>query len=189
MFMIKPEFCSLKTGINSFITLIGPKKLVSNAFFISDSGVSSIGPVIPTPALLIRTSTLSVFDRNSFKADLMDSGFVTSILSNGKSAFTLSGFLLVPKTVKFFLTRKSAIAFPIPEEAPVIKTTWDIKKCLKYKGGNLQWIILSCSNSKNFCMNSFMKRAIELAVQNVKNGGQPFGAVLVKDDKIIAEGI
>lgn len=38
-------------------------------------------------------------------------------------------------------------------------------------------------------MNSFMKRAIELAVQNVKNGGQPFGAVLVKDDKIIAEGI
>jgi len=34
-----------------------------------------------------------------------------------------------------------------------------------------------------------MKRAIELAANNVKEGGQPFGAVLVKDDEIIAEGV
>src|SRR5690606_3058443 len=38
-------------------------------------------------------------------------------------------------------------------------------------------------------MDRFMKRAIELAVNNVKEGGQPFGAVLVKDDEIIAEGV
>lgn len=38
-------------------------------------------------------------------------------------------------------------------------------------------------------MNSFMKRAVELAVANVKEGGQPFGAVLVKEDKIVAEGV
>ncbi|WP_274310339.1 nucleoside deaminase [Solibacillus daqui] len=38
-------------------------------------------------------------------------------------------------------------------------------------------------------MNSFMERAIELAIANVKEGGQPFGAVLVKDDKIITEGV
>lgn len=37
-------------------------------------------------------------------------------------------------------------------------------------------------------MNSFMQRAIELALQNVKEGGQPFGAVLVKDGEIISEG-
>lgn len=38
-------------------------------------------------------------------------------------------------------------------------------------------------------MDAFMKRAVELAIRNVKEGGQPFGAVLVKDHKIIAEGV
>jgi len=36
--------------------------------------------------------------------------------------------------------------------------------------------------------NEFMKRAIELSVESVNNGGGPFGSVIVKDDKIIAEG-
>lgn len=34
-----------------------------------------------------------------------------------------------------------------------------------------------------------MKRAIDLAVQNVEEGGQPFGAVLVKDNQIFTEGV
>ncbi|MBS4218732.1 nucleoside deaminase [Bacillus sp. FJAT-49711] len=38
-------------------------------------------------------------------------------------------------------------------------------------------------------MDRFMKRAVELAANNVKDGGQPFGAVLVKDDEVIAEGV
>lgn len=38
-------------------------------------------------------------------------------------------------------------------------------------------------------MDKFMKRAVELAAKNVKEGGQPFGAVLVKDDAIITEGV
>src|SRR5699024_9659707 len=42
---------------------------------------------------------------------------------------------------------------------------------------------------RGFHMNSFMKRAVELAADNVREGGQPFGAVLVKDDEIIAEGV
>jgi len=33
-----------------------------------------------------------------------------------------------------------------------------------------------------------MQRAIDLSVENVKNGGGPFGAVIVKDGKIISEG-
>ena len=38
-------------------------------------------------------------------------------------------------------------------------------------------------------MNNFMARAIELAVDNVRSGqGGPFGAVIVKDGNIIAEG-
>ena len=36
--------------------------------------------------------------------------------------------------------------------------------------------------------NQFMKRAIQLSIDSVKNGGGPFGAVIVKNDKIIAEG-
>ena len=36
--------------------------------------------------------------------------------------------------------------------------------------------------------NNFMLRAIELSVESVNFGGGPFGCVLVKDDKIIAEG-
>lgn len=36
--------------------------------------------------------------------------------------------------------------------------------------------------------NKFMERAIELASQSVDNGGGPFGAVVVKDGAIVAEG-
>ena len=38
-------------------------------------------------------------------------------------------------------------------------------------------------------MNKWMERAIELALENVAQGGQPFGAVLVKGDEIIGEGV
>lgn len=38
-------------------------------------------------------------------------------------------------------------------------------------------------------MDRFMKRAVDLAIQNVRDGGSPFGAVLVKDGEIIAEGV
>ncbi|GHH99854.1 nucleoside deaminase [Neobacillus kokaensis] len=38
-------------------------------------------------------------------------------------------------------------------------------------------------------MDKFMKRAVELAVENVREGGQPFGAVLVKEDAILSEGV
>lgn len=34
----------------------------------------------------------------------------------------------------------------------------------------------------------FMRQAIALAVENVKNGGGPFGAVIVKDGKVVASG-
>lgn len=38
-------------------------------------------------------------------------------------------------------------------------------------------------------MDVFMERAIKLAIENVREGGQPFGAVLVKDRQIISEGV
>lgn len=38
-------------------------------------------------------------------------------------------------------------------------------------------------------LDQFMERAVQLALDNVKEGGGPFGAVLVKDGEIIAEGV
>ncbi|HEY5589752.1 MAG TPA: nucleoside deaminase, partial [Paludibacter sp.] len=35
----------------------------------------------------------------------------------------------------------------------------------------------------------FMRKAIALSLENIKNGGGPFGAVIVKDGKIIATGV
>ena len=35
----------------------------------------------------------------------------------------------------------------------------------------------------------FMRQAIALAVENVKNGGGPFGAVIVKDGRVVATGV
>jgi guanine deaminase len=36
--------------------------------------------------------------------------------------------------------------------------------------------------------NPFMARAIDLAIENVRTGGGPFAAVVVKDGRIVAEG-
>lgn len=38
-------------------------------------------------------------------------------------------------------------------------------------------------------MNKFMRQAVDLAIRNVEQGGQPFGAVVVKDDIVVAEGV
>lgn len=38
-------------------------------------------------------------------------------------------------------------------------------------------------------MNQFMERAVQLAADNVQEGGQPFGGVLVKDGEAISEGV
>lgn len=37
--------------------------------------------------------------------------------------------------------------------------------------------------------NDFMRQAIALSVENVKNGGGPFGAVIVKDGEVVATGV
>jgi len=38
-------------------------------------------------------------------------------------------------------------------------------------------------------MDKFMKRAVELAIANVREGGQPFGAVLVNNNNVVSEGV
>jgi len=36
--------------------------------------------------------------------------------------------------------------------------------------------------------NKFMTRAIELSIESINSGGGPFGSIIVKNDKVIAEG-
>lgn len=38
-------------------------------------------------------------------------------------------------------------------------------------------------------MKKFMRKAIQLSIKNIENGGGPFGAVIIKDGKIIATGV
>lgn len=38
-------------------------------------------------------------------------------------------------------------------------------------------------------MDKFMRRAVEIAAKNVREGGEPFGAVLVKDGVAVTEGV
>ena len=74
-------------GKVAFITFIGPKKLVSKFRFISSSGISSIGPVIPAPALFIRTSIrFSCFKTSAIQVEIV-SDFVTSKATIGNLLF------------------------------------------------------------------------------------------------------
>ena len=46
---------------------------------------------------------------------------------------------------------------------------------------------LSPANDKTTMKHEFMQRAIDLASENIRRGGGPFAAVIVKDGKIVAE--
>ena len=67
---------------------MGPCKLISNAFFISDAGVSSMGPVIPTPALFITMSNRPSSSMILVITSLIELGLVTSIFNRGKDIFS-----------------------------------------------------------------------------------------------------
>ena len=54
---------------------------------------------------------------------------------------------------------------------------------LAAQGGGLPEKRVSMMNKEDF-----MRRAIELGVESVRQGGGPFGAVVVKDGEVIAEG-
>ena len=38
-------------------------------------------------------------------------------------------------------------------------------------------------------MSEWLDRALQLAVENVDNGGHPFGAILTENDEMVAEGV
>lgn len=51
-------------------------------------------------------------------------------------------------------------------------------------------IFTSCNEKpKTMTKEELMRKAIELSVENVENGGGPFGAVIAKDGQIVATGV
>lgn len=50
-------------------------------------------------------------------------------------------------------------------------------------------VIIQLLGDRGVRMDQFMERAVSLAIGNVLEGGQPFGAVLVKENRIVAEGV
>lgn len=50
-------------------------------------------------------------------------------------------------------------------------------------------LILRASTQRRMKMTNFLEQAVELALENVKSGGEPFGAVLVKSSTVISEGV
>ena len=70
---------------------------MSKLRFISLTGISSIGPVIPTPALLINISIRFVFEINSVTQERMESSSLTSNFKIGNlESEYFSGKRLVP---------------------------------------------------------------------------------------------
>lgn len=47
----------------------------------------------------------------------------------------------------------------------------------------------AASATENAANPEFMKRAIAIALENVRNGGGPFGAVIARDGRILVEGV
>ena len=96
MLIINPELFFLIIGIHSLMIVIGPNKFVWKALLISVSLVSSNGPVIPIPALLIKTSIIPSFLTMYLIQFLISTALSMSHLINSKSLILyFFGFLQI----------------------------------------------------------------------------------------------
>lgn len=80
--------------------LIGPKKFVSKANLISDSDVSSNGPVIPIPALFINISILPSFFRTKLTTSLI---WLTMVISHFNKEKSIISYFLGSRHVPYTL--------------------------------------------------------------------------------------
>ena len=59
----------------------------------------------------------------------------------------------------------------------------------QYIAGNIVYLLCTKRNETTMKKEELMRKAIELSIENVANGGGPFGAVIAKDGEIIATGV
>ncbi len=127
--MISPFLCCRMPGSTALTILAVPNRLASNRSRACSTGVSSIAPISPTPALLISTSIRPARSWTQDTHPATDSSEVTSSgsISNPAASFP-DGFVAVPKTWYPCTASSAAVACPIPREAPVTSTT-DLSIC------------------------------------------------------------
>lgn len=119
---IRPARCSRIDGNTALVMRITPNRLTSNSCWTWATEDSSAPPNMPRPALLTSTSMRPARSSIVFTSAATDASSVTSHASIvTSSGLPPLGLRLVPKTVKPVRARASALAFPMPEEAPVTR--------------------------------------------------------------------
>src|ERR1039457_2526392 len=118
------------TGSAAQQTRSTPKKLVSICARASAMGVSSTGPIKAQPALLTTASRRPVFSAMAETARVTDSSSFTRMGSVSAPRNRVVWGRLVPNTRHPRAARWRAMACPIPEEAPVTRTTFRLAGAL-----------------------------------------------------------
>src|SRR5881296_3075380 len=127
MLMTLPAPAARIPGSTAFTIRTAPKKLVSSCALASSTLVSSAAPVIEYPALLTSTSRRPALATTcSTQARTESSDRTSSATMVTPCDCALSGLRAVPKTVNPRSASSRAVAWPMPDDAPVTKIVCDI---------------------------------------------------------------
>src|SRR6266576_5826557 len=143
MLMILPAPAARIPGSTAFTIRTAPKKLVSSCALASSTLVSSAAPVIEYPALLTSTSRRPALATTCATQERTDSSERTSsatMLTPCDCA--LSGLRAVPKTLNPRSASSRAVAWPMPDEAPVTRIVCDMEAPKGYAAHNAVWPLI-----------------------------------------------
>src|SRR5438552_912370 len=130
-------------GSTAFTIRTAPKKLVSSCALASSTLVSSAAPVIEYPALLTSTSRRPALATTCATQERTDSSERTSSATMVTPCdCALSGLRAVPKTLNPRSASSRAVAWPMPDEAPVTRIVCDMESPKGYAPHNAQWAII-----------------------------------------------
>ena len=125
MLMTRPLFWARMWGRTALVMRMRPKTLTSKTIWSWATELSSLAPDEPTPALLTSTSMRPNRSITRPTAVATDSSLVTSRSSSvtPRAGVAREASRLVPMTSKPAATSASAVALPMPEDAPVTRAT------------------------------------------------------------------
>src|SRR4029079_699879 len=130
MLTMRPALARRMPGSTSWVRRSRPKTLVSNCLRTSSIGTSSTGPDWLYAALFTSASMWPCYRSTAATAARIDASLVTSSESRSAPACTsdssVSGRRAVAYTVQPAAVIRSAIAAPMPEEQPVMRTVGTI---------------------------------------------------------------
>src|SRR6266568_3792820 len=143
MLMTLPAPAARIPGSTAFTIRTAPKKFVSSCALASSTLVSSAAPVIEYPALLTSTSRRPALATTCSTQERTDSSERTSSATMVTPCeCVLSGLRAVPKTLNPRSASSRAVAWPMPDEAPVTRMVCDMESPKGYAPHNAQWAII-----------------------------------------------